>query len=67
MNSFWKGVIVALLVVYVISPRDFVPGPVDDILLVFLMYVASRRRPHIEEHDDNERIEVVDSQKKEIK
>ena len=41
MNGFWKGFIVALLIVYVISPVDFIPGPVDDIVLLILSYVAS--------------------------
>lgn len=59
MNSFWKGFIVAMLIVYVISPLDFLPGPVDDVLLMFLMYVASKRRMPVEKHD-NERIEVID-------
>lgn len=67
MNSFWKGFIVALIVVYVILPRDFVPGPVDDILLMFLMFVACRRKSHTEEHDNDKRIEVVDSDCKESK
>lgn len=66
MNSFWKGFIVALLIVYVISPVDFLPGPVDDILLMFLMYVASRRRNPIEDHKDNERIEVIDVDGREL-
>ncbi len=66
MNSFWKGFIVALLVVYVISPVDFLPGPVDDVLLLFLMYVASRRKNYIGHHDDNERIEVIDVDGREL-
>lgn len=33
--GFMKGIVVTLLVIlYVLSPVDLVPGPVDDILLV---------------------------------
>ena len=60
MNGFWKGFIVAMLIVYVISPVDLIPGPVDDIVLVFLSYVASRRKNLVEKNDD-ERIEVIDA------
>ena len=59
MNGFWKGFIVAMLIVYVISPVDLIPGPVDDIVLVFLSYVASRRKNLVEKHD-GDRIEVID-------
>ena len=65
MNGFWKGFIVALLIVYVISPVDFIPGPVDDIVLLFLSYVASSRKNLVEKHDDD-RIEVIDTDGREI-
>ena len=65
MNGFWKGFIVAMLIIYVISPVDFIPGPVDDIVLVLLSYVASRRKNLAEAHDD-ERIEVIDADGREI-
>lgn len=65
MNGFWKGFIVAMLIVYVISPVDLIPGPVDDIVLVFLSYVASRRKNLVEKNDD-ERIEVIDADGKEL-
>ena len=65
MNGFWKGFIVAMLIVYVISPVDLIPGPVDDIVLVFLSYVASRRKNLVEKNDD-ERIEVIDADGREL-
>ena len=65
MNGFWKGFIVALLIVYVISPVDFIPGPVDDIVLLILSYVASSRKKLVEKHDDD-RIEVIDTDGREI-
>lgn len=34
MNSFMKGMLLILLLIYVISPVDLCPGPVDDIILL---------------------------------
>lgn len=34
MNGVLKGILLALLVIYVVSPLDFCPGPVDDIILL---------------------------------
>ena len=59
MSNFWKGFLVALLVVYVISPMDLLPGPVDDILAIFFALAATKNRHNIEKRD-NEKIEVID-------
>lgn len=34
MNSVMKAMLVILLLIYVISPVDLCPGPVDDIILI---------------------------------
>lgn len=34
MNTFLKAILVILIVVYIVSPIDLVPGPVDDALLI---------------------------------
>lgn len=34
MNGIVKGMLVALLIVYIVSPVDLCPGPVDDIILL---------------------------------
>ena len=61
MRNFWKGFLVALLIVYVISPMDLLPGPVDDILAIVFALAATKNRHAIEKRDnDNERIEVID-------
>ena len=37
MADFLKGVLVTLMIVlYVVSPLDFFPGPVDDFLVIIL-------------------------------
>lgn len=41
MRSLYKYLALAAVILYVISPVDAVPGPVDD-LLVILMTMAAR-------------------------
>jgi hypothetical protein len=60
MNRFMKGFLFALLIVYVVSPVDFVPGPVDDILTIVLYLAANKSKLAIGKRDD-ERIEVIDA------
>ena len=33
MNNFAKGALVVLLVLYIISPLDLLPGPIDDLII----------------------------------
>ena len=33
MSGVMKGMLLVLLIVYIISPLDLCPGPVDDIIL----------------------------------
>lgn len=45
MTEFWKGALVALLVLsYVASPFDLLPGPIDDIILVLLSLISAREK-----------------------
>jgi hypothetical protein len=34
MSGVLKGMLVVLLIIYIISPLDFCPGPEDDIILL---------------------------------
>ena len=43
-NGFLKGILFALLVVYVVSPLDLAPGPVDDLLLILLSAAANMKK-----------------------
>jgi hypothetical protein len=43
MNSFLKGMIILLVIVYIVSPLDLCPGPIDD-LIVILLGIAARKR-----------------------
>ncbi len=66
MNRFMQGMLFALLLVYVISPVDFVPGPVDDILAIVLYAAANRNKFLPRKSTDNDRIEVIDVDGREI-
>ena len=42
MADFLKGVLVTLMIIlYIVSPVDFFPGPVDDFILLILAIVGS--------------------------
>jgi len=49
MNGFMKGMLMVLVILYVISPLDVCPGPVDD-LLVIILGLAARKRLTSEEN-----------------
>ena len=37
MNDIMKGMLIVLVILYVVSPIDFIPGmPVDDLLIILL-------------------------------
>ncbi len=59
MNSFVKGILFALLIVYVVSPVDFVPGPVDDVLAIILYFAANKSKLALGKTND-ENIDVID-------
>lgn len=42
MGGVIKGMLIVLMILYIISPIDFVPGPIDDIL-VLLLGIASQK------------------------
>lgn len=43
MNGIAKGMILVLVLIYLVSPLDLAPGPIDD-LIVLLMGLAARKR-----------------------
>ncbi len=36
MNGVAKGMLIVLIIIYVVSPIDFLPGPIDDIIVILL-------------------------------
>lgn len=42
MNSVAKGMILMLVILYIVSPIDICPGPIDD-FIVLLFGIAARK------------------------
>lgn len=43
MNDLMKGLVIMAILMYILSPIDAVPGPVDDII-VLLLGIASQKK-----------------------
>lgn len=43
MNNISKVLLLITLLAYVISPVDFVPGPVDDLIMILVYALANGR------------------------
>lgn len=43
MNDLMKGLVIMAILMYIVSPVDVVPGPVDDII-VLLLGIASQKK-----------------------
>ena len=43
MNDLMKGIIIMAILLYIVSPMDIAPGPIDDII-VLLLGLATRKR-----------------------
>ena len=65
MSNFVKGVLFTLLVVYVISPMDFAPGPIDDVLAIILFLAANRNKLKIGRNDSGH-IDMIDVDRTEV-
>lgn len=48
MNDVMKGMIIILMILYVVSPIDVCPGPIDDIIVLLLGVAATKGRNSIE-------------------
>ena len=63
-NKILKWLVLAILVVYVVSPADLLPGPVDDVIAILLYLAANKRDLRIGKK--NEDVEVIDVDGREI-
>ncbi len=45
MDGVIKGMLIVLIILYVISPIDACPGPVDDLLVVLFGAAAQKAMP----------------------
>ena len=63
-NKILNGLVLAILVIYVVSPADFLPGPVDDVIAILLYLAANKKDLRIGKKNDD--VEVLDVDGKEI-
>lgn len=52
MGGVAKGMILVLMVLYIISPIDACPGPIDDIILILIGLAAQKGTRAIEDYGD---------------
>ena len=43
MDGVMKGMLIVLVILYVVSPIDACPGPIDDIIVILLGLAAQKR------------------------
>lgn len=63
-NKILNLLVLAILVIYVASPADFLPGPVDDVIAILLYLAANKRDFRIGKKNDD--VEVLDVDGREI-
>ena len=63
-NKFLKGLLAILLAVYVISPADLCPGPIDDVLAIRIYFMANKNANFLERKKTD--VEVIDADGNEI-
>ena len=63
-NKILKWLVLAILVIYVVSPADLLPGPVDDVIAILLYLAANKSDLRISKKNDD--ITVIDVDGREI-
>ena len=48
MNGVVKGALLVLVILYIVSPVDAVPGPIDDLVVALLGLAATKTLPGTE-------------------
>ena len=49
MSGVMKGMILVLMILYIVSPLDACPGPVDDIIVLLIFMAAIKGREALED------------------
>lgn len=49
MDGVMKGMILVLMVLYIVSPIDACPGPIDDIIVLVISLAATKGREALED------------------
>lgn len=42
-NSVLAWIVLAVSIIYIISPLDFVPGPIDDVILILVEFLFRKK------------------------
>ena len=42
MNDLMKGMILVLMILYIVSPLDVCPGPIDDLIVILIGMAAHK-------------------------
>ena len=48
-NNVLKGMVLAVMIMYIASPVDACPGPVDDLIVLLLAVAARKKLNHAED------------------
>ncbi len=48
MNDVMKGMFIVLIIIYLLSPVDLCPGPVDDLIVLLVGITALKNKNMIE-------------------
>ena len=48
MNGAMKGMILVLMILYILSPVDVCPGPIDDLLVLLIGLAAQKQKLFVE-------------------
>ena len=49
MSGVMKGMFLVLMILYIVSPLDACPGPVDDIIVLLICMAATKGREALED------------------
>ena len=48
MSDIGKGMLIVLVILYIVSPIDFAPGPVDDAIVLLLGLAAAKKSDRVQ-------------------
>lgn len=52
MSGVGKGMILVLMILYIVSPIDACPGPIDDLIVLIIGLAAQKGMNAIQEYED---------------
>ncbi len=59
-NKILKWLVLAILLIYVVSPADLLPGPVDDVVAILLYLATNKRDLRIGKKNDDATVIDID-------